>query len=520
MRKALPFRVERFSLSFIVFRILAPLANFSESTMSTYDEIEKFKAKVICIDCFEEPFLNQQIQSLGESGKCSYCDAEAECYSIEDLSIEIESAFEQHYRRTSDQPTSYQYAMLSDKEFDYNWGHDGEQTACAIMNAAIIPEDAAKDIQQILEYGHYDRHSVKAMEETEFARDAHYEEADVSDQHWQREWQWFEEALKTEARFFSQSASQLLSSVFNGIDQMQTHDGRYLVVEAGPETSYSSIFRARYFQSNNKLKQALSEPDLHLGPPPSECANAGRMNAHGISVFYGATTPEVAIAEVRPPVGSQVAVARFDVIEPLRFLDLTALKDVTTNGGSIFDPEFLPHLERTAFLRNLSDQLTKPVMPDDERLEYLSTQVIADFLASENAPTVDGIVFPSIQSGKKGLNIVIFHNSSCVEKIEHPEGTEFSASTSTFTDVALDTPYYVCIRTPKQEKEPETEQHGFINPALIWNHKTNFDARQSKLKIDQDTIKVHRVDAVTYSTSEFPVTYSIEEKTDSKNLPF
>ena len=301
---------------------------------------------------------------------------------------------------------------------------------------------------------------------------------------------------------------------------MQTHDGRSLVVEAGPVTNYSSIFRARCFQSNNKLIQALSKPDLHLGPPPSEFADAGRMNAHGISVFYGATSPEVAIAEVRPPVGSQVAVARFDVTEPLRLLDLTALKDATTNGGSIFDPEFLPHLERTAFLRNLSYQLTKPVMPDDEKLEYLSTQVIADFLASENEPTVDGIVFPSIQSGKKGLNIVIFHNSSCVEKIEHPEGTEFSASTGTVTDEGWDTRYSVRIRTPIQEEKLETEQYGFLSPILLWDDATVFDARTSKLEINQDSIKVHHVGAVTYSTSEFPVNYSIEKKTDPESLPF
>jgi hypothetical protein len=32
------------------------------------------------------------------------------------------------------------------------------------------------------------------------------------------------------------------------------------------------------------------------------------MNARGISVFYGANNQKAAIAEVRPPVGSQIAV--------------------------------------------------------------------------------------------------------------------------------------------------------------------------------------------------------------------
>jgi len=49
------------------------------------------------------------------------------------------------------------------------------------------------------------------------------------------------------------------------------------------------------------------------------------MNARGVSVFYGAIDPRVALAEVRPPVGSRVAVARFEIIRPLRLLDLNAL---------------------------------------------------------------------------------------------------------------------------------------------------------------------------------------------------
>jgi hypothetical protein len=60
------------------------------------------------------------------------------------------------------------------------------------------------------------------------------------------------------------------------------------------------------------------------------------MNAQGISVFYGATDASVAIAEVRAPVGGRVAVAKFRITRPLRFLDLTALKDVHVMG-SIFD---------------------------------------------------------------------------------------------------------------------------------------------------------------------------------------
>lgn len=96
------------------------------------------------------------------------------------------------------------------------------------------------------------------------------------------------------------------------------------------------------------------------------------MNARSISVFYGANDPLVALAEVRPPVGCTVSVARFLIIRPIKLLNLTALRDAMTEG-SIFDPHHLDRLQRAAFLRQLSDRITMPVVPDDEELGYLVT---------------------------------------------------------------------------------------------------------------------------------------------------
>ena len=41
--------------------------------------------------------------------------------------------------------------------------------------------------------------------------------------------------------------------------------------------------------------------------------------------------------------------------------------------------------------------MTAPVMPDDEPLEYLVTQTIADYLATRTEPALDGILYPSAQ---------------------------------------------------------------------------------------------------------------------------
>ena len=236
---------------------------------------------------------------------------------------------------------------------------------------------------------------------------------------------------------------------------MYSTEGAPLVVDAGPGTSLSGIYRARVFQSDDRLVAALCRPDQQLGSPPASLATAGRMNARGVSVFYGANDPRVAIAEVRPPVGSQVAVARFEIVRPLRLLDLTALRTVS-EGGSIFDPELASRMERAMFLRSLSQRLTRPVMPDDEDFDYLPTQAIADFLATQNQPTIDGIMFPSVQVAGDALNVVLFYKAALVGTIELPKGTEIKAKTGQMYEEGWETEYAVIEEVPPRPASHET----------------------------------------------------------------
>lgn len=471
------------------------------------DDVDVLKGRKICFFCVGEAFISDEISNLGTIGNCSYCGEIEKCYNLEKLSERIETAFDQHYFRTSDQPTAFEYAMLADKESNYDWERAGEPVVDAIMNAADIPEEAASDIQIILGDKFFDFDAVAAGEELEFSSDSYYEMRDPDDARWWNEWEVFERSLKTEARFFSRSAARLLTSVFDGIDTMGTSDGRLLIVEAGPSTAIPFVFRARSFQSDDKLEIALARPDIHLGSPPSVYASAGRMNACGISVFYGANDSKVALAEVRPPVGSRVVVARFEIIQPVRLLDLTALNAVTTKG-SIFDPTFIDRLERTLFLRNLSHRITVPVMPDDETFEYLATQAIADFLATENDPPLDGIVFPSVQAAGEALNFVLFHKAARVEEIELPKGTVLNSTLGYMTEDGWEVDYTVIEEVPPNKGNPEKLQPPFFTLPTGFEvdlYRSNRDARPFTLKVDLESVRVHIVEAVQFKTSEHSV---------------
>jgi hypothetical protein len=465
------------------------------------DDLNDLKSKRLCEHCIGEKYLKAEVQGQGQPGQCSYCDQSAQTYSIGDLADRVEVAFEQHFRRTSDQPDSWEQSLLSDRESHYDWERHGEPVVSAIANAADIPEDAAEDIQIILDYKYTDIDAARMGEETEFDEDSYYEEKRTTDHVWQEEWREFERSLKTEARFFSRTAAAHLGSIFNAIDQIATADGRPLVLAAGPQTTVSELFRARVFQSDERLIEAIRRPDVHLGPPPAALAIAGRLNARGISVFYGADHPGVAIAETRPPVGSQVAVARFEIVRPLRLLDLTALRAVK-EVGSIFDTGWCARLERAAFLCSLGERLSKPVMPDDEAFEYLPTQAIADFLATENTPVLDGIVFPSVQATVTGLNVVLFHKAARVETLEIPEKTEIRASTGRMGDEGWEVDYSVIEEIPRTEQPTKTETDDQVFDPLAFARGAwrdhDADLREATLRIDPHSVKVHVVRGVAF----------------------
>jgi hypothetical protein len=256
----------------------------------------------------------------------------------------------------------------------------------------------------------------------------------------------------------------------------------------------------------------LKRPDIEVGPPPALAATSGRMNAQGIAVFYGATDPLVALAEVRPPVGSTVAVGRFELIRPVRLLDVEALRSVNVKG-SIFDRTFISRLERAKFLRWLSRRITMPVMPDDEPFDYLATQAIADFLATEMNPALDGLLYPSVQGSQGKLNVVLFHNSARVQELDIPKGVEISAHLSHETEDGPEVDYWVFEEVPPAVPSPPAEAHDlpFMSEPLQASHR-DFDERPPTLKLDVPSLTVHHVSGIKFHTEAHSVHRHRSEK--------
>jgi len=453
-------------------------------------DVNKIKKKRICAACTNDKFLKREIVTQGKKGKCSYCQSASKTMRIEDFADYIDDAFADHYELTSED--SYHYDE-----------RQGEQVSFMIQEAAEIDEPPAEDVRAVLEDRHDRGHDKDTMyEENPFSSEAHYQSKGIHITEYLEEWEYFRESILTEARLFNRQAETVLARIFEGLEDHVTAHGKRVIVKAGLGHGIKALYRARAFQSDERLEAAVARPDSELGPPPPACAVAGRMNSRGIGVFYGATHAGVALAEIRPPVGSRVLVGRFEIIRPLRFLDLEAMRSIRAKG-SIFESSFVRALEKTAFLDTMSARITRPVMPDDEASEYLVTQAIADYLATRTDPALDGIIYsPAQQSGKAKRNVVLFHKSARVESVPLPKHTEISANVTEHDEDGVRPDYSVFVRKPP-EKEKTKPSHQFLAGEPYSG--VRYDARDPALRIDLSSLKVYHIESVKFSGHDFPV---------------
>jgi len=159
------------------------------------------------------------------------------------------------------------------------------------------------------------------------------------------------------------------------------------------------------------------------------------------------------------------------------------------------------------FLRKLSSRIARPVMPDDQESEYLPTQAVADFLATEGKVPLDGILYPSVQVDGAGLNVVLFHKASRCKKLDIPEGTESSAHTYTSTEDGPEPDYCVFEWVPPEKDTSEDDKpfDPFDPVHLRSPGLSDYDDRMETLAVNLDSVTVHIVNAVQFRTDDFKV---------------
>ena len=426
-------------------------------------------SKRICRKCLnDDRYLNNIIAIDPDAlESCDYCDSEEMTMSMETLAEKADWLIENYYR-------GGEYSHYLEE-------YEGEPLSSVLEQEITVDNDIIKDLSELLGDLWFDWSShVK-----KYGEEPHFVEAVTISGKLSNKWYSMEKKLRESNRFFNMEAMATFEEVFGYLHE--NHPSAFIDFEPN-----IPIYRGRIFQSEEALEVALRMPELSFGPPPPELTLSGRMNARVISVFYGATSKKNAISEVRPPVGSFVAVAEFALRRTVRLLDLSSLEGLAVKDLSRFDPEYLLRYERSSFIQNLSRKLVMPVVPELEEANYLLTQAIADYLSISELYNLDGILFTSAQKPKKNTdpsvrNIILFHKSSGVlnadrrfrqaevEMYQHEEDSSY---------------FYPEITTTPDDFRPEYK---------VLSRKKD---REEILELKLSGIEIHRIEGVDYTTYE------------------
>jgi hypothetical protein len=366
--------------------------------MLAYDELDP-----VCWQCFEDDRLRKHIKSVGAAAKCCLCAHRRKCLTIAELATLIAPIIREHFRWGREE-------RVFDGEDDDTGRFEQRGESLPDVLQTILSQWLPIQDTLTATLVDQDPADIRDGGEPFMSDETFYEESQVNvAEHFAR-WRAVQGELQHKRRYFSETAKEFFIWLFDGIEELvgpSEPRGEMAnvasVLEAG-----AKLFRSRLCTSAATLQSVMSDPGSALGAPPPEFAQAGRMNALGVPVFYASFDRITCIAEVRPPLWGRVAVGEFSLLKPVRLLDFRRLEGARYSSKtlSFFDPMFTQKVEKRKFTARLHELIREHVLPGEES-QYLITQAMAEYLAHVRRPAFDGLMFGSAQR-QGGVNVVLF----------------------------------------------------------------------------------------------------------------
>jgi hypothetical protein len=440
--------------------------------------------KYVCSACIGDYVLQAEILAGGAERCCSYCEENGVAVAIEQVSDRVDEVYGALVGEAEAMP---HFPNDSDR---VEYRQSGSTPSEIVTEMLECDEDIANDVVEELS----SRHSYRAMKDGDIDRfdDSNdiFEIAIPRSPEIKETWASFCQSIKHDRRFFNETASELLSEILGPILDPAAPPERSAVRVIAPDSDERFIYRGRMANSDNVRHEILGKPINALGASPRELNSSGRMNSAGIPVFYGSFDVATSVAELRGPVGGTAIVGKFEIIRPLRILDLTKLQNAMFNL-SYFDDDVIRKFAYNRFLRGFHKEIKKSVIPGSETLDYLPTQFVAEYLWTKVDPPIDGLIYGSAQISERGArNIALFPHAA---------------------DVSGRAEELVVKRVPNPPPEAPKEPDGFAIHDVIGEAVAEFwledrwkeeEPRQPALRLVHEGITVVGVKSIKYKLRE------------------
>lgn len=472
--------------------------------------MDKEERHYLCHECVDDDYFKQIIKDEGRRRKCSFCETVHKCLDLDEVTEKVDVVFRENYTPSEEYPT---FNLESDKVY---WEYHGEYPEAIISEMLKVEYDIAeKIVENLVKISAYD--AIREGGDNFYSDEMQYEEVKASTYGYSEIWSEFCQSVKHYSRFFNPEAEVLLREIFLDVERIYSLEGQPAIRVLPDGEVDRTIFRGRQADDDPTRVKIIRTPWIELGPPPDHIASGGRMNPPGISVFYGAFERETCISELRLPVGSIGITGQFEIIRPVQVLDLTIF-DNPHISLSMFDPGYQRRLSQLLFLKKFHKEIRKPVLPRDETIDYLPTQVVAEFLANKFVPKIDGLIYSSSQTNGEGRNIVLFNHASGI--VNDKNGTETvnkndQLKTYLYEDEEEGEYTYVIEKNEELRDEDGKPQNRPI-PFFV-NDEDHFITGQTRLvtlRFIEGSLKFEKVISINHETNSYRIYDSSNEPVD------
>ena len=301
----------------------------------------------VCCKCFGNAGLQYRIIELQADATTGPCEAHPNEMGIP-LSVAadiIDAALRENFG-----------SGISDEREEHLDGRDLDD----LIHEIVQPAD--DELARILKDHLIDNDSYWRPdgEEVFYSDECTYFPTEIGTANYGTRWAQFRDHLMHDQRFFSRSAFGYLREIFEGVESRLDPEGKSPVYMIKPGDPASKFFRARGIRAIHDVKTFREDLAGELGPPPQRLRSAGRLNPAGVAVFYAAFDPITCVGELRPSVGSLVAVAEFKIEKPICVLDTTRYT-AQPNPPNIFQPGAISEAAQWNFMRNFMQLIVTAV---------------------------------------------------------------------------------------------------------------------------------------------------------------
>lgn len=337
---------------------------------------------ICCIDCFKDTEIRAAIEMLGHIGDCPVCkkrntwifdsEQDADKTNVTEM---LDSILEL-YVPESELPTLYpeeQKKLIEDKMLeDWNIFSRSSLEVKQIISA-YVSESLDLDSRIVVE-----RVGIPQL----------FDEAYLKENSIMKEYSWdvFKKYLRNENRFHSKYINlEILEAV---LKETET------IIPSG-----TKFYRARVSD-----KKGYSRKEMWA--PPDDVASPGRANSKGQSCLYLCSVKKTTVKEIRAHAFDYVTIATFMLNRNVRVLDLSS---IVHSSPFYAENDKVAYLVNESTLRQIQNDLAKPMSRLDSDLDYLPTQYISDFAKFLG---YDGVKYFSTFD-KTSYNVALFDSSAC-----------------------------------------------------------------------------------------------------------